>query len=177
MSEIGASYAQALYSLADEENMTGEILRQLEVLDTSFAQTPDYLRLLATPNLSKAERCKLLDDSFRDKVHLYVLNFMKLLAEKGYARKFGDCAQQYRSIYNEKHGIICVTVTSAVNLTEEQKKRLQAKLEAATGKTVQLRCRLEPDCVGGVRLDYDGKRIDGTVKNSLDAMKQLLESR
>lgn len=174
MSQIGVCYAQALYSLCQEEAVTEQVLQQLEALQTAFAQEPDYLRLLATPNLSKAERCQLLDDSFRGKVHDYVLNFLKLLTEKGYARQFDDCVRQYRDIYNENHGIVSVVVTTAVEMTQAQKDKLLAKLEANTGKQVQLNCRVEPACVGGVRLDYDGKRIDGTVRNRLDAMKELL---
>lgn len=167
-------YAEALYSLAYEESATGEVLRQLEALDVSFAAEPDFLRLLSTPNLSKAERCKILDESFRRMVHPYVLNTLKLMTEKGCIGHFGACVGQYRSIYNEANGIVEVIVTTAAELTEEQKEKLQKKLEAETGKTVQLRCRIEPACVGGIRLDYDGKRIDGTVKNRLDAMKELL---
>ena len=68
-------YAQALYSLAGEEGVAAEVLQQLEVLETSFSQEPDFLRLLAAQNLSKAERCQLLDESFRGRVHPYVLNF------------------------------------------------------------------------------------------------------
>ena len=177
MSEIGKSYAQALYSLAEEASVAADVLRQLEILDTSFSREPEFLRLLATPNLRKQERCQLLDDSFRGKVHPYVLNFLKLLTEKGYARQFSDCVRQYRSIYNEKHDIVSVVATTAVEMTEEQKEKLQAKLALVTGKTVQLRYRIEPDCMGGVRLDYDGKRIDGTVKNRLDALRSQLESR
>ena len=171
---VVAGYAQALYSLAGEESVAHEVLQQLEALSVGFSQEPDFLRLLATPNLSKAERCQILDESFRGKVHLYVLNTLKLMTEEGHIRRFGDFVRQYRDIYNEANGIICVLATSAVELTAEQKEKLQTKLETITGKTVQLQCQVEPACVGGVRLDYDGKRIDGTVKNRLDAMKELL---
>lgn len=175
MSELSANYAQVLYTLAEEEKATDALLQQLEVLDTAFKQEPDYLRLLSAPDLKKAERCQLLDDSFRGKVHPYVLNFLKLLSEKGDAKLFGACVRQYRSIYNEAHGIVHVVATTAVDMTPEQKKKMQSKLEAVIGKTVQLECRIDSACVGGVRLDYDGKRIDGTVKNRLDAMKELLK--
>ena len=174
MSEIGVCYAQALYSLAEEEAVTEQVLEQLETLAAAFAREPDFVRLLATPNLSKAERCQLLDNSFRGRVHAYVLNFLKLLTEKGYARRFDDCVRQYRNIYNKNHGIVSVVATTAVEMTQAQKDKLRSKLETITGKTVQLNCRVESACVGGVRLDYDGKRIDGTVRNRLDAMKELL---
>lgn len=178
MNGIGVSYAQALYSLACQESDAEQILRQLEALDTALAAEPDFLRLLSTPNLSKAERCQILDESFRSKIHPYVLNFLKLLTEKGYARQFRECVGQYRRIYNEEHGIIRVTATTAVELTQMQKEKLLSKLEEITGKTVQIECRVDAGCVGGVRLDYDGKRIDGTVKSCLDSIRaQLLESR
>lgn len=167
-------YAEALYGLACEESVSGEVLQQLQTLGDAFAAEPDFLRLLATPDLSKAERCKVLEESFRNKVHPYVLNTLKLMTEKGCIRHFGQCVQQYRSIYNEANGIVEVLVTTAAELTDAQKEKLQKKLETVIGKTVQLRCCIEPACVGGIRLDYDGKRIDGTVKNRLDAMKELL---
>ena len=170
-----AGYAQALYSLAGEDGAQDQILQQLEVLHNAFRQEPDFLRLLSAPDLSKAERCKILDDSFRGKVHPYLLNTLKLMTEKGSIRHFGDCVRQYREVYNEEHGIVSILATSAVELTAFQREKLQAKLETITGKTVHLQCQVDPACLGGVRLDYDGKRIDGTVQNRLDAMKELLK--
>ena len=54
--------------------------------------------------------------------------------------------------------------------------RLQEKLQQVTGKTVQLQNRVDPDCLGGVRLDFDGKSVDGTVKNRLDAIGNMLKN-
>ena len=42
-----------------------------------------------------------------------------------------------------------------------------------TGKTVELVCRVDPAVLGGVRLDYDGKRVDGTVANRLDTIRTM----
>ena len=84
--QIGNVYGQALYSLAVSENLSKDILDQLQVLSAGFNQEPKYIRLLSAPNISKAERCQIIDDSFRDVVHPYVLNFLKILTEKGYVR-------------------------------------------------------------------------------------------
>ena len=95
MTQIGTVYAQALYSLAAEEGCTEEVLRALSALETSVEQEPEFLRLLSTPNLSKEERCKIIDDSFSGKMPEILLNFLKLLTEKGYAEgmlKFTDNA-------------------------------------------------------------------------------------
>ena len=176
MTGISSGYAQALYSLAKEENIAEQILEQLKTLDAAFSQEPDFLRLLATHDLSKDERCAILDSSFRGKLHPYVLNFLKILTEKGYARSFGQCVKAYRQQYNEDNGIVSVLAFSAVPLTDAQQQKLRQKLETVTGKTVELRTRVDAACMGGVRLDYDGKRIDGTVKSRQDAIRAQLNN-
>lgn len=176
MTDMTAGYAQALFDLAREESLEVAFLEQLQVLDKAFSEEPDFLRLLATPNISKAERCRILDESFRNRVHLYVLNFMKVLTEKGEILRFHSCVKQFRGLYNEASGIISVLAVSAVEMTDAQKEKLRLKLETVTGKKVQLETKIDPACLGGVRLDFDGKRIDGTVKNRLEAMAAQLSS-
>ena len=176
MSQAANNYGQALFELAKEENLDTVILEQMEALNVSFSQEPGFLRLLAAPNLSKTERCDILDDSFRGKVEPYLLNFMKILMEKGYIRLFPDCFKAYRSAYNADHGIICVKAVSAVALTAAQKEKLTQKLEAITGKTIQLETRLDGKVLGGIRLDYDGIQVDGTVQSRLDAVADLLKN-
>ena len=176
MTQLEQSYAAGLYALGQEEHITDELMQQLSVLEQALEQDAEYLELLSTPALSKEERCALLDQAFRDKVHIYVLNFMKILTEKGYIRHFSHCCDAYRDQYNRDHGILPVTAVTAVAMTADQQKRLTSKLEAITGKTVELHSRVDPSCLGGVRLDYDGKRVDDTVAHRLDAVRTLLKN-
>ena len=174
MTSVGTVYAQALYSLAKDEECSEAILKELAALQESFSAEPDFLRLLAAPNLSKEERCAIVDSSFRGKVHPYVLNFMKILTEKGYMRHFADCAKAYRQSYNQDHGILEVTAVTAIALNQDQASRLTEKLAKVTGKTVDLYNRVDPAVLGGVRLDYDGKRLDGTVTRRLEGIRSRL---
>lgn len=176
MSQIAINYAQALYSLGAEEAVSDTILRQLTALDAGFSQEPDFLKLLSAPNVSKEERCNILDQSFLGKVHPYVLNFLKLLTEKGHIGHFSHCCKQYRKQYNADHGILSVRAVTAVALTDAQRERLTQKLAAITGKTIDLTVRVDPTVLGGVRLDYDGKRVDGTLQNRLDAIGNMLKN-
>ena len=176
MTEVGTVYGEALYSLANEEGLAEDILQQLKVLDSCFAQEPDFIRLLGTPNLPKTDRCQILDDSFRGKVEPYVLNFLKILTEKGYMRQFPDCVSAYRELYNKDNGILPVTAVTAVALTESQTQKLTAKLQSITGKRIELTNKLDPQVLGGMRLYYDGKRVDDTVSHRLDAVRAMLQN-
>ena len=174
MTGVGSVYGEALYSLAREEGLSQVILEELKVLDGCFAAEPGFIRLLSAPNLSKEERCRILDDSFRGKVQPYVLNFLKILTEKGYMRHFSQCVKAYRELYNQDNGILRVDAVSAVELSAEQKDKLTEKLSRITGKEIALRTRIDPAVLGGVRLDYDGQRLDDTVSHRMDAIRDLL---
>lgn len=176
MTQVGINYGQALYDLAAEENLTEKIQQELVTLQDAFSSEPAFVSLLASHSLSKEERCDILDESFRGKLQPYVLNFLKILTEKGYIRHFADCCKAYRDLYNADHGILPVSAVTAVAMTPEQVRKLTGKLSQITGKTVELTNRVDPQCLGGVRLDYDGKRVDGTVQSRLDAIRDLLKN-
>ena len=174
MTQAGRVYGEALYDLAKAETLSAEILDEITVLADAFCQEPDFVRLLASPNLTKAERCQILDDSFRGKVHPYLLNFLKILTEKNYVRHFRDCCDSFVNHYNQDNGILPVTAVTAVALTEAQTEKLAEKLNKITGKQIELHNRIDPSCLGGVRLDYDGQRLDDTVSHRLDAIRNVL---
>ena len=174
MTEVGSVYGESLYELAKDESLGKLIGEQLAVLQVSFRQEPDFVRLLSSPNLTKAERCQILDDSFRGSVHPYLLNFLKILTEKGYMRYFSDCCDAYTEHYDQDNGILRVTAVTAVALSPEQESKLTQKLSRITGKEIALRNRIDPRVYGGVRLDYDGQRLDDTVSHRLDAIRNVL---
>ena len=169
-------YGEAIYSLAHDEGASGQILYELKTLSTAFEQAQDFITLLSTPSITKQERCHILDESFRDKVHPYTLNFLKLLTEHGYIRFLSSCCEEYERLYNDDNGILPVTAVTASVLPEELKDRLVKKLAEITGKQIQLTCRLDAKVLGGIRVEYDGKQLDGTVARRLDDIRRILKS-
>lgn len=175
MTDVGHNYGTALYTLAREEGLSEVILQQMTVLCSCFAQEPDFLRLIGSPTLPKAERRKILEDCFQGKTETYLLNFLKILTEKGYIRHFPDCVKIYQALYDDDNGILRVTAVTAIPMTQAQEAALTAKLQAITGKRIALVEKPDPAILGGMRLDYDGKRVDGTLAHGLERMRRLLE--
>lgn len=175
MTEVGSIYGESMYALAKDENVAELIGEQLHALQLSFRQEPGFVRLLSSPTLPKAERCQIVDGSFRGKVHPYLLNFLKILTEKGYMRHFSDCCDAYTEHYDRDNGILRVTAVTAAPLSEAQEAKLTAKLGAITGKKIAMHNRIDPAVLGGIRLDYDGHRLDDTVSHRLDAVRDMLK--
>ena len=176
MTEVATTYGQAMYDLARDEGLAKDLLDQLKALDESLSAEPGFVQLLSTPNIPKEERVRILDDSFRGKLHPYVLNFLKVLTEKGYMKHFSGCCQMYRQQYNKDNGIVPVVAYTAVPLSDELRRKLTAKLSTVTGKTIELDCRIDPETLGGVRLDFDGKQVDGTVRRRLEDIRGILKN-
>lgn len=176
MTGVASNYGGALYELARDEGLSVQILEEITTLSESFRSEPSFIRLLSTPSIPKAERCQILDDCFRDKLHPYVLNFLKILTERGYVRDFAECCQVFRKQYNADNGILPVTAVTATALDEALQQKLAAKLSEVTGKRIDLNCRVDPQTLGGVRLDFDGKQVDGTVRRRLDDIRSILAS-
>lgn len=174
MTKTAKTYGGALYELAKEEGAAAEILRELEAVDGILRDNPDYVRILSAPSLPKTERCGIVDEAFGGRIHDYLNNFLKIMCENGSVRELSGCLEEYRARYNEDNGILDVLAVSAVALTDAQRERLCAKLAASTGKTIRLRERIDPDCLGGLRIEAAGKSFDGTVSGRLERIGRSL---
>ena len=176
MTQVGSVYGEALYELALAEGLEQTIQDELQTLKESFRQEPDFVRLLGSPNIAKQERCQILDNCFRGKIHPYLLNFLKILTEKSYMQHFSHCCDAYTQRYHENHNILSVKAVTAVPLSERQRDALTQKLTRITGKSILLQNRVDPSCLGGVRLDYDGRRLDDTISHRMDSIRELLNN-
>ena len=176
MTETAKLYGGSLYTLAAEEKIEEALLGQIEGVAELFRENPEYLHLLSVPSIPKKERCGLIDEAFGGAVHPYVVNFVKILCENGTLRELRACAREYRARYNEAHGIVAATAVSAVALAPEARDRLEKRLSELTGKTVHLENRVDPAVLGGIRLDMEGTRLDGTVAARLDALRREIKN-
>ena len=174
MTELAREYGDGLYLLAEEENLSREILEQLLSLKSLFREQPDFVRLLGNMSLSKEERVKILDSVLRGQIHPYLLNFLKILCERCALNEYEGCLAAFKALYNQEHGIVEATVTTAVPLDDEQRARLAEKLSAMTDKTVSLVEKVDESLMGGVLLEMNGQRYDNTLKNRLKSIHSAM---
>ena len=175
MTRAGELYGQSLYDLAASESISDEILKEMEAVKEIFTDNPDYVTLLSEPSIPKKERLSLLDEAFGDSLQEYLLNFIKILVEKGLLRSFSACLKRYRASYNSDHGIEDAVVTSAVPLKESSFEQLKKKLEGMTGKKILLRQKVDPDVLGGIKVELEDSLYDGTVKGRLKELERKLD--
>ena len=174
MTETARIYGGSLYDLAAEENLTGEILGQMEQIRTLLRENPEYERLLSEPSIPQMERNGMIEAAFGGQAQRYLVNFMKLMCEKNLLGEYSGCFEAFKSRYYEDHNIAEAVVTSVCPLSEEQQKRLKEKLKKISGKEIILIQKTDPALLAGVRVELDGKLLDGTVKNRISEISDKI---
>lgn len=175
MTNTGGLYGKSLYDLAVSENLSEEIMEQMQMVQKLFGENPEYITLLLEPSVAKKERLGLLEQAFAGALHPYLLSFLKLLTERSLLREYNSCVRSYRSLYCQARGILDAKVVSAAVLDETQRKRLKEKLESISGKTVVLHEKTDPSVLGGLRVEMDGRLYDGTIRGRLADLRRRLD--
>ena len=145
MTDLAEEYGKGLYDLTEEEHVSEDVLAQLRVLKGLFRDQPDF-----SPPALQHVACKgrahrpFWTARCAAKVHPYVLNFLKILCERGALHEFEGCVSAFTALYNQAHGIVEASVTTGVPLEAEQRTRLIDKLSAMTGKRIVLPKRWTP---------------------------------
>ena len=174
MTQIARLYGGSMYELAAQEQLTDTVLEQMQVIRQLFRENPDYVRLLSEPSIPKEERADLLETAFGNEAERYLVNFLKLLCDRGILGDYAGCCEEYTRRYNADHNIATAVVTSAVALSDEQMAALKDKLEKISGKTVTLTQKTDPSVLAGLKVELEGKQLDGTVKSRLDGLSRKL---
>ena len=174
MTEFGREYGEGLYALCAEEKLDQAVLEEVQALQKAFRENEAFLHLLGNMTMSKVERVRIVDETFKGQIHEYTLNFLKILVERGAIYAFSECAAAYQESYFRDHQVAVAEVTTANALNEAQRAKLIDKLKKLTGKEIVVKEKIDPSVLGGVLLQMDGKRYDNTVRHRLAAIKQTI---
>ena len=169
------NYAEALFSLSEEMGNSDKVLSDLNVTAEILRTYPEYVKLMDTPAISVPEKISLADTAFSS-VEETVANVVKILAEKHSVYLFPEIAREYSSLYNDARGICNAEIISAVELTDSQIQKLKEKLENMTGKTIVIKNTVDKTVLGGIKLRYLGRELDGTLKARLSSIEKSLKN-
>ncbi|MBR1559754.1 MAG: ATP synthase F1 subunit delta [Clostridia bacterium] len=171
---MGKEYGEALYELARDEHVLEELHGELTEIGALIKAEPDFIKLLSSRAIERDTRVKVVDDTFGGRAHVFIVNFMKLLVEKERVDCLEDCVKWFHQRYNDDLGIVEAYVTSAVELTENDREALRQKLEQMSGRKVALIASVDKALIGGVRVEMDGRRYDNTIQNKLGRLRQRM---
>lgn len=159
-----AEQAGRLDAVEDELFRTGRVV----------AGSPELRRALSDRSAPVASRLALVEDLLAGKAGDETRRLVRQAVQAPRGRTFDQAVTEYAQVAADRRSRLVATVTATVPLTEEQRDRLGAALARIYGHAVQLNVELDPDVVGGIRVELGGEVIDGSVAGRLGSARRRL---
>ncbi|NLN76710.1 MAG: ATP synthase F1 subunit delta [Armatimonadetes bacterium] len=165
-------YAAALFSAASDANVVDDVESDLGLVGHTVESSPALREVIHSPVVDRSVKVKILQDIFAGKIQQVTSVFLKLLVDKNREEALALTKPEYVLLANQARGIVQAEVISAVPLSKEQQSRLVEKLNATTGKKIQLVEKVEPEISGGIIVRIGDTVIDGSIRGQLAALRE-----
>jgi F-type H+-transporting ATPase subunit delta len=170
-------YAEGLaLALADDAEY-GRVAAELRELTGLFREHPDLRRLLESPLLTAGRKAEAVRDVLdRSGISDKARRFILLILEHNRLSLLADILDALALAWDEKKGIVSFEVTSAVPLSEAQKRELAARLERLEKTAVRLSYSRDAAVLGGLTVRKGNLVYDASLKGRLDRLRaEILE--
>ncbi|MGX7328111.1 F0F1 ATP synthase subunit delta [uncultured Enterococcus sp.] len=171
---VGKRYAKALFELATEVHQEQAVYEQLLVLRQVFTEVTDLGEILSDVRLEMTEKQAILS-ALTPSFDPLIQNFLAVVFEYNRMDDLLLIIKEYERRFDDKQGLIIGTVTTAVELTAQQKSAIEAQVAPLLGyQKAQLTEKLDPSIIGGVVVEANHQVVDGSVKSRLEELRMRL---
>lgn len=174
---ISKTYGDALYELAIEENKADAFLEEVTAVRQILKENEEFEKLMNHPKIRKEEKVEVMENVFKGKISDELLGFLVLVLQKERYRELDKIFQYFIQRVKELKGIGVALVTTAVELTEVQKKRIEERLlETTSYKEMEMHYAVDTGIIGGMVIRIKDRVVDTSVRTKLDKLtKQLYQ--
>ena len=170
MLEIAQNYASALLSLAVDDNKVIDYQNEVRELSKIINDNPELLLLLDSRFLTIEERrekvSEILVNFSQD-----IVNFVKIIVMHNRVNYLPDILSAFNTLCNEYQDIVEGLIYTAFPLKEETINKIKTKISQIEHRDVDLKTRIDPSLIGGVKVVINSHVYDGSIKNQLEKMQ------
>jgi F-type H+-transporting ATPase subunit delta len=165
-------YAKAVFQLAEEEGKVQEWAKRMNAV-RELLSDPEVAAVLTNPTIPNDRRMALISDS----PHILdpeATNLAKLLIESNRVGEAGGIEEEFQRLADDAAGRVRATVTTAVELTERDRDRVEEELSKRLGKEIRMQVVVDPRILGGLKLQYGDRLVDASVSTRLQQLRRRL---
>lgn len=166
---VARPYAEAAFKVAVEANALVRWSGMLQ-LATVIARDPLMKSTLANPRVSLAQKKALYFAVAGEQFDDGVKALISLLLENGRAVLLPSVGELFDKLKNDHERVLIAHITSAHPLSDAQKAEIVGSLERQHGKRIEAEVSVDPELLGGARVQIGDQVIHASVR---DALAQL----
>lgn len=170
---VAQRYAQALLAIAADQKKEQEFFRNGEQFSQLLESSRELIIALSHPNITRQERHAVLSAVLaKFNFDRLFQNFIRLLVDRSRIVYFVAIHKVYASMLDEALGRQRGKVFAAQALSFSQRETLKNKLKAQLNCDVILSEIIEPDLIGGLRVEIAGRVYDNTLRRHLEKIRE-----
>lgn len=172
---VSKVYGDALFEAAMEEGNLDTIYEEVVGLVTVFQENDEMIPLLSNPQIVKQEKISMIYTIFDGRVSASLLGFLALVIEKDRQSELISIFRYLIGMIREYKKIGTAYVSTAVELTADQKEQVNARLLSTTNYTAfDIDYSVDPELIGGMVIRIGDRIVDSSLKTQLYELKKSL---
>ena len=177
MNEVVSRYADALVSIAKEEQKLEQYKLAVLSMKETFDDNPEVLKYLKSYFVSNEDKEKMVEELTKGFSLKNLTNFVKLLVIKHKIYLFKDIVTEITKGINFELDVYEGFVYSTEPLEKQKIIEISQVISQKINKKVELKNRIDERLIGGVKVVVHDHVFDGSIKYKLETMKEQLKER
>jgi F-type H+-transporting ATPase subunit delta len=174
---IADVYAEALFELAREAEQIAALRAELDELLKLWHAEPEFRKFMISRALEAEGRAAGLERMFRNRLSDTVLNTLLVMCQHDRCGLFPALHRRFVLRQEDAADEIEVTITSARELSAEQKAEALQIAVNASGKKPVVAYHVDPEILGGLILTVGDLRLDNSVRRHLTVVREQMRER
>ena len=178
MSAITSRYARAFVDVVLAHRLdAAKVSQELHSMAAAVQSSLELRRVWESPAISAAEKRALLDAIVsRQSISRPVRNFIAVLIDHRRIAALDQVIKDFEHQLNSRLGFAEAEITSARDLSDAERRDLEAQVGKLTGKKVRARYSRDESILGGAIVQLGSTIYNGSVKGQLEKIREQLSS-
>jgi len=178
MASVITTYARAFADAVFDMHLDpAKTLREAQALAQLVGQSKELREVWETPSITPEQKRGVLDAIVaREGISRAVRNFVAVLIDHRRTNFLSDIVKQLELELDRRLGFAEAEITSARDLSDEERRALEAQVQKLTGKKVRARYSRDTSLLGGAVVRLGSTIYDGSVSGQLERIREQLSS-
>ena len=170
---VARPYAEAAFKAALEARELGPVSEGLAYA-AAIASDDTMRSVLGNPRVSAAQKRELFFGVAGDRAGALVKNLVAMLVESHRAALLPAVSELFEELKRDSERVVHAKITSAQPLDDAQRAAILGTLEKQYGRKVEAEHDVDPELLGGARVQVGDQVIHASVRDALDQMAAAL---
>lgn len=178
MSVVTSRYARAFVDVVIDVRLDpNRVLQELEDISAIARQSEELRKVWESPAIPSEQKRRLLDAVVaRQGISRPVRNFIAVLIDHRRFIMLDQVLKDFQYELDSRLGFAEADISSARDLSDSERRTLEAQVEKLTGKKVRARYSRDTSLLGGAVVRLGSTIYDGSVAGQLERIREQLSS-